>query len=177
MNCCLFALRATWLTALTFLVASSGCKSNTSTGAAETGQSTPQSAKNEGKKSSSTPTSDLDSLQGRWTVVSIQVGGSPEQKNEDLVMEIKGDAASMYKDGKRRETENAKLTIDSSKSPKQIDILESSGPEVGKVHKGIYLLEGNKFTIYFSEDPKGARPDKFETPKEKYQVLKLERAK
>jgi uncharacterized protein (TIGR03067 family) len=52
-------------------------------------------------------------------------------------------------------------TIDPSKSPKEIDIVSTSGSNKGKTAPGIYAFEGDEFKLCFANRPGGTRPITF----------------
>ncbi len=75
---------------------------------------------------------DLDSLQGIWQLVSLEVEGKPlpEDQVKGTKMTFKGNKASHPgPDGK---IEEGTFTLDPSKKPKAIDISPLGGPDKGK---------------------------------------------
>lgn len=59
--------------------------------------------------------------------------------------------------------EGIKITLDSSRSPKAIDLQVVDGPEKGNLYKGIYVLEGDHYKICRHTKPGQDRPATFAT--------------
>jgi RNA polymerase sigma factor (sigma-70 family) len=102
----------------------------------------------------------LDRLQGTWIIISADHGGKKVsfEEGKQPTFTVKGDKATLKMDG---QTQNATLTLDSTKTPKQIDMAVDEGGKT-ETHLGIYTLEGDTFTMCKSHPPQ-ARPSKFET--------------
>jgi len=98
---------------------------------------------------------DQDALQGTWAVVSATRGGKPNDsiKNDKLVFE--GTTVTVKTASGRDEPATFKL--DSSKSPKTIDIMPKEGDQ--KI-QGIYKLSGDMLEICFNRDE---RPTEFKS--------------
>ena len=97
----------------------------------------------------------LKELEGTYTVTVLQKGGkdAPKELTDTLKVNIKGeDFVLMVGTDEKK----AKIKVDSSKTPHEIDITPSDGPEKGKTFPGIYKADKGEVTIVFTE--KGARP-------------------
>jgi len=51
--------------------------------------------------------------------------------------------------------------LDTSKSPRQIDIDPKTGPNIGKTNLGIYEVDGDQCRICFANSPSDERPTGF----------------
>jgi uncharacterized protein (TIGR03067 family) len=86
-------------------------------------------------------------LNGTYTVKSFTKGGMDAP--EEAVKEFK---SFVFKDGTiefevRDKTEKGTFTTDAKQKPAHIDVTPSTGPEAGKVLKGIYKVEKDTLTI------------------------------
>jgi uncharacterized protein (TIGR03067 family) len=102
--------------------------------------------------------SDRDKLQGTWVLVSVESGGKKEvlDKDKSGTLTVKGDKGTM-KMG--RGAHDVTFHLDPSKTPKQVDMTVNEGDK-DEVHKGIYKLDGDTFTLCKSHPPQ-QRPTKF----------------
>jgi uncharacterized protein (TIGR03067 family) len=100
---------------------------------------------------------DQEALQGTWSVVKAIRGGKPKDDIKDDKLVFQGNKAIVKTSGGREET--ATFTIDSSKTPKNIDIMPDGGGE--KKVLGIYKVEGGNLELCFSEKE---RPKEFGSP-------------
>jgi uncharacterized protein (TIGR03067 family) len=113
---------------------------------------------------------DADTLKGTWKFTSINAGGKtvPDEITKTLELKLTKDELVLSGSG-IKETIKSKLSFD--EKAKALEFEPTSGPEKGKVSKGVYELKaakadaGDKVTlrIYFSQ-PGGERPKKFEDP-------------
>ncbi|MGL6072541.1 MAG: TIGR03067 domain-containing protein [Fimbriiglobus sp.] len=89
----------------------------------------------------------LKPFQGLWAVVSITRDGQeqPQDQAQRLVLTVKGSERKIM-DGEDVRAE-AKFSIDATKTPKEMDIVVSTGPLAGKTLKGIYELDGDTLKI------------------------------
>lgn len=97
-----------------------------------------------------------DGLEGTWDQVDFSVGAYHEGK-EDLqvrTMTVKGDEYSI----RSQKVAHGTITLDSSVTPKQIDILYTNMKLKGEINRGVYRLDGPRLTIAGSIRMK--RPDK-----------------
>jgi RNA polymerase sigma factor (sigma-70 family) len=100
---------------------------------------------------------DMDKLQGTWEFVSVQAGGKELQGPQADQMK-KGKL--VIKDGEINGTlQNITFTLDSSKRPKEIDLVM---PADRSTWKGIYELKGDELKICTAA-PNEGRPTAFET--------------
>ena len=102
---------------------------------------------------------DLELLQGSWTVTALEVEGQrmPAAMLANARILIKGNrftstgVGAVYK---------GKLELDTSASPRRLDMKFDAGPEKGNTNPGIYKLEGNSWKICLAT--RGAtRPERF----------------
>jgi uncharacterized protein (TIGR03067 family) len=107
---------------------------------------------------------ETDDLPGVWQAVNAECGGrqsTAEQVNE-LQIVIQGDRFEIKPDGEGRKTT---FKLDTSKSPKTIDLTVLDGSNKGKVVHGIYFLEGGQLKVcinLFGKD-QTQRPTEYKT--------------
>jgi uncharacterized protein (TIGR03067 family) len=108
------------------------------------------------------------SIEGDWEIVFAQDGQSiiPKSDYKDLVY--------TYKKGKLTTTQGSstnrsQYTVDDTKDPKQIDVVDGAVRE-----DGIYQISGNELTIVTAKDIRARRPTSFE-PGPNVTVMKLRR--
>ena len=109
--------------------------------------------------------SDAKDLQGVWQAVDLEANGEklPADQVKELKIVIKGDEIFVVRP-KGEEPRN-KFKLDSSKTPKAIDLAPLDGEDKGKVHAGIYALKNGRLTLcinIFGKDP-ALRPTEFKT--------------
>ena len=108
---------------------------------------------------------DAKDLQGVWQAVEIEANGekSPADQVKELKIVIKADEIFAVKpDG---EDPRNKFKLDSSKTPKTIDVIPLDEPSKGKIAAGIYSLAKGRLTLcidIFGKDP-SIRPTEFKT--------------
>jgi uncharacterized protein (TIGR03067 family) len=108
-----------------------------------------------------------EKLKGAWKVVSLEVEGK-EQKKEEVTFTFADDNLTIaFKDDKK--TANYKL--EPTTKPTSIDMVPDDGPEKGKTLKGIYVVDGEMLKLCFAKQPDNARPSEFATKKESGSVL------
>jgi uncharacterized protein (TIGR03067 family) len=115
-------------------------------------------------------TDDLSKTQGTWTLVSGEMNGQPipEQivKNSKLTIVGNVYTVDLGDDGVKKGTQ----TLDSTKSPKQIDAQDSAGPTVGR-NLGIYEFTSNgDFRVCFASTA-NVRPTEFVSTPENGQFI------
>jgi uncharacterized protein (TIGR03067 family) len=106
---------------------------------------------------------DWKALIGTWTLEKVTIDGSDQTA-------VFKDAVLVIEDGKYKFTfsgqdDKGKLTIDSSKAPKTMDVVGEEGPNKGKTIPCIYKLEDKSVVICYSFDDK-KRPEKFDSGKD-----------
>jgi uncharacterized protein (TIGR03067 family) len=108
---------------------------------------------------------DAKKLQGTWQAVDLEANG--EKSHADQVKELKivfkGDEVFVVKSGS--EEPKHKFRLDSSKTPKTIDVIPIDGADKGKIHAGIYSLKMGRLRLclnIFGNDP-ALRPKDFKT--------------
>lgn len=119
--------------------------------------------------------SDLDRLQGTWTVVSLSEQGKAIPATETYILEfvVKKDVVSVYEKGKLEV--QYQVTIDSAKAPKSIDFKHLIGENKDRIEPGIFVFDGDKLKLALDEKRKG-RPTVFEGKEtESYSVIVLKR--
>jgi uncharacterized protein (TIGR03067 family) len=81
-------------------------------------------------------------LQGTWTIVSLEHGGKKaDEKVTASTVVFKGDKYRILAGEKA--VEEGTFTVDASKTPNQIDVAATSGPDKGTKWHGVYELEGD----------------------------------
>jgi uncharacterized protein (TIGR03067 family) len=108
---------------------------------------------------------DAKNLQGTWQAVDLEANG--EKRSDDEIKEskvvIQGDEIFAVKS--KGEDPHLKFKLDSSKTPKTIDLIPIDGPDKGKTFPGIYSLENGKLRLclnIFGKDL-SKRPTEFKT--------------
>ena len=113
---------------------------------------------------------DLDAMQGEWACERFVRDGMvfDDDTAGSLFRTVKGNGYTIYRF--RKAVSKGTLTLDATKSPRQIDLTPGEGPAKGKVAPGIYKLEGDTFTVCyaFAAD---SRPGVFESKKDSGMLL------
>lgn len=101
---------------------------------------------------------DLKAMVGKWKVEKATLGGmdlTDMVKTLTLELQPGGKWKMMYGEEKADGT----VTVDASKTPKELDVKTESGTEKGKTMKGIYKIDGDTMTVAYhvggDERPKG----------------------
>jgi uncharacterized protein (TIGR03067 family) len=105
--------------------------------------------------------SDTQALQGTWALASAELAGKPfpEQLVKSMSLTMKdGRYTVMVGQGKDEGT----CKLDSSKTPKTIDITGTDGPNKGKTFLAIYKLDGDSLSICYDLSGK-AYPTEFKS--------------
>ena len=105
----------------------------------------------------------MDSLAGTWIGVSATVGGRalPETTVNQLRPTL---TADRYKTEKGNEVLfDSTYSLDSSRSPKEINMIGTEGDFAGKTAEGIYALEGDTLQVCYTM-PGKPRPNAFSSP-------------
>jgi len=123
----------------------------------------------------SAPKSDVQLIEGTWNVVGWEVSGEeiPADKRPELLiiagLRMEGLGQALF------------IKLDSSKSPKWLDVLPERGAEARAI-KGIYELKDENLTICIPDTRVGKktadhRPDTFETKGKDRILMTLKRGK
>ena len=106
-------------------------------------------------------TKELKKLEGTWVMVSGEEKGDvlPEKTVKSATLSIKGNKHTV-KVGD--DTIIGIHKVDPSKTPKEIDTMDTEGPFKGKKTLGIYKLDKGQFTVCFAPPDKD-RPKEFTT--------------
>ena len=110
-------------------------------------------------------------------MVSFEQGGKPipEEfiKKADLKLVFSGDKANMKKGGKD-DADEPIFALDTTKTPKTIDVTDTKGKNKGKTQKGIYTFEGDDTLKIAMSGEMGERPTSFKTKEgSKFMVIVL----
>jgi uncharacterized protein (TIGR03067 family) len=111
---------------------------------------------------------DMKAISGTWVAEKFEIEGSDmtdKFKELNLVME---DGKYTVTIGEQKDV--GTVTIDSSKTPKAMDVVGTEGPNKGKKYLCIYELKDGKLTVCYSTDEKN-RPTKFESAKDSKTML------
>lgn len=106
-----------------------------------------------------------EKLQGAWIGGGGETNGKPFTKEDlkDFKLVIKGNQYTL--NSGTGETVQGIQTVDTTKSPKNIDATDGNGRNKGKTILGIYEIKGDEFKVSFSM-PGKPRPTKFTTEKD-----------
>jgi len=124
-----------------------------------------------------TADSEVKKLEGTWEIVAAEIMGkkidAPKGKGGSIIFS-KGMKLVMKDPGKP--DKDGKYKIDTSNSPKQLDLIELKDGKDGKVTQAIYEVDGDTLRLGFSgEGAKGKRPTEFKG--DKVVILHLKRQK
>lgn len=113
---------------------------------------------------SSAAIADEPLLQGRWKAVEGWVDGEkmPTQAIERIALRVHDNQIELSSDGDRRG--DIEFKVDDRAEPKTIDLMYSEPERLkGKTRRGIYRLDGNRWTVCFNIDAsRETRPTSFE---------------
>jgi RNA polymerase sigma factor (sigma-70 family) len=103
---------------------------------------------------------DREALQGTWKVVDAQINGKDIDAQEQEM--IKG-KPFVFEGNKLTVKVPTEYRLDATKTPREIDIVPTEGPEneKGQTFRGIYDLKGDDLRIAF-QGPTQARPKSFD---------------
>jgi uncharacterized protein (TIGR03067 family) len=106
---------------------------------------------------------DLKAMVGKWKVEKAVLGGQDLTEHlKDMKFEIT--AGGKYTVEIGPENDAGTFTVDPAKSPKQLDVKPTGGPNKGKTVKGIYKIDGDTMTICYDHMADAAKhPEKFES--------------
>ena len=96
--------------------------------------------------------SDLDRLQGTWTLVSAVWDGKPldEDEAKRITIVFEGDRFRFPREAAEATSQRGTIKIDATKRPRQMD---ATSP-MGKVTPGIYEVEGDDYRVCFASPGK-----------------------
>jgi len=104
---------------------------------------------------------DIKASVGKWDVAKAELGGM------DITEQIKTIKFEIMAGGKYTvvlgEKDEGTFTVDASKTPKEMDIKSTAGPNKGKLIKAIYKIDGDAMTICYELGGGDKRPTKFES--------------
>jgi uncharacterized protein (TIGR03067 family) len=134
------------------------------------------------------PQSDLDKVQGTWTVAAGEENGKaiPKEIAETRTFTFTGDKAVVgISAGPANAQPPIKPTLpeftfklDPTKKPKTIDVTFLNGEEKGRTRLGIYQLEGDELKVCMPTEERTDRPSDFKAPKgSDLNVVTLKRSK
>jgi uncharacterized protein (TIGR03067 family) len=106
---------------------------------------------------------DYDALTGRWQLVKSIVDGKPvpDAEVKQTVLITDRDEFRFPADARVGTAPLGKFTIDPTTEPKQVDSTALSGPDKGKVTRGIYeIIDANNKRACWGK-PGGPRPTDF----------------
>lgn len=110
---------------------------------------------------SAQPADEFKATAGKWTVRKATISG------KDFTAAFKGMELTLAADGGYKlvfngETDTGTVTVDATKTPRQMDIVGKVGPNAGKTIRTIYKLDGDTMTVCY-ELGDGPRPTAFES--------------
>jgi len=113
-------------------------------------------------KTTTTPSGPATEFEGEWRMVSGVSNGVPMEESTVQWVRRKtiGDETTIY--AGPQVMAKMKFTVDSAKSPKTIDYVNTGGANKGKHQEGIYDLEGKILRICVAA-PGAQRPKEFES--------------
>jgi uncharacterized protein (TIGR03067 family) len=103
---------------------------------------------------------DAARLQGMWSMVEYVVDGteSVPQKIKSWILIVEGDE---YNPGIREYSVEFTYRINPTRTPKTIDLIPNTNGARGRVLRGIYSIEGDRFTLCYPSDASAERPAGF----------------
>lgn len=101
-------------------------------------------------------------LQGDWTIVSVEIEGQPLPMDylNGARLTVQGQRYSFRLEGIEMEFT---CSLDTSKAPHAIDLKVSDGLDKGRVFRGIYKVDQDRYTICRGFLPEQDRPTEFAT--------------
>jgi uncharacterized protein (TIGR03067 family) len=105
---------------------------------------------------------DADSLKGKWSAVSIAVGGKPMAEDYVKSFILSLDDKTYTNLVMNEVIEEGSYTIVGDKSPKTIDFDIKKGDDAGKKQLGIYKIDADKLTIVAAKAGAVERPKSFQ---------------
>jgi uncharacterized protein (TIGR03067 family) len=108
----------------------------------------------------------------KYRFVALTIAGKklPRDELKDMVLVIKGDHGTVFKDGK--EMMRAISKVDTDKKPWTIDLKITSGEEKGKTLQGIMEMKDGRMRVCMGKEG-GPRPTQFSSTEENGQILEV----
>jgi len=106
-------------------------------------------------------TKEMAALQGTWTCVSAESDGKAIP--DDIVKQLRlviDKATYTTRKGEQVLFEGT-IRLDTAKRPNEIDLVDATGDNKGKLGKGIYEVNGDTFKICHGVPPNEERPKEF----------------
>src|SRR5438552_2766968 len=107
---------------------------------------------------------DLKFMEGTWVVTLEEMGGKKitdeEKKKFNPKLVVKDGKYAVYFGDTKAASGTIKLNA--GKKPREIDAVGEEGPEKGKAMPGIYKIDGEGFSVLFTQ-PGQERPTEFKT--------------
>lgn len=103
---------------------------------------------------------DRAKLQGEWAMVSLEINGEPvdEVQVKAARLVVNGEDYTPVYDSK---VISETISLDPATTPKAIDFTYTAGPRKGETVKGIYKLEGDRYTMCRPILAESDRPTQF----------------
>jgi uncharacterized protein (TIGR03067 family) len=100
---------------------------------------------------------ELARLQGTWVMAGLEVNGLevPQKKLAGTTLVVRGDR---YIVQVKNTTHQTTIQLDPSKNPKAIDMYFPDGPNLPRLSKGVYDLDGDTFRVCRHQMPGQDRP-------------------
>ena len=108
----------------------------------------------------------------KFRFVSLTIAGKPLEKDDlkDMILVIKGDLGTVFKDGKEVVTATSK--IDKGQKPWTIDLTMTSGEKKDITMKGILEMKDSRMRVCMAKEG-GPRPTEFSSTEENGQILEV----
>jgi uncharacterized protein (TIGR03067 family) len=120
-----------------------------------------------------------DDLQGKWILIEVEKAGESHKvkpkSTEFFQLEFKANQVTTIFNGSP--SEKGTYKTDTSKKPRTIDFMPTTGDDKGKTLLGIYEVKGGKLKLCVAEPEVKKRPTKFESKSDDIVVYVLERVK
>jgi uncharacterized protein (TIGR03067 family) len=126
------------------------------------------------KKDAPKPDPDLKLLQGKWKITYHETAGEKDTGEHLWEMEVKGDRYTLTTDGV---TTTGAITLDSSKTPKQLEYTVEHDDETVTTFHGIYELGGDVYQTCDTEKGVDPRPTEFKTKAKTGQIAVWKKVK
>ena len=110
------------------------------------------------------PKTDVDKFQGTWAFVTWEQNGMPLRPADLKMLQMVVDRDRYELKRNDEINEAGTIKVDSTKSPKQIELKITKGDDAGKTQLGVYELDGDTLKFCVSIPPGSKeRPSAFET--------------